>query len=286
MESLQAQLQELAPVFTAVGANILWALLALVVTWIAAKLVSRAVARLSERGIDETLVPVLETLAVWATYVVGGLVVLDIFGANTTSLVALLGATGLAIGLALKDTLQSIAAGFVLLGLRPFRVGETIQFGSTIGTVRKIGLFTTEMDTPDGLRISAPNDKVWGETLTNFSRNPKRRIEIVASIAYRDDIETGMRVLRQLVAEEPRILADPEPAYAVRELADSAVNLHLRAWVKTEEYWDVYWALMKQLKPALEAEGLSIPFPQRELHVVGGDGVKIAPKTAPKAAPK
>ncbi|MBY6211609.1 mechanosensitive ion channel family protein [Microbulbifer agarilyticus] len=282
MESLQAQLQELGPVLTAVGANILWALLALVVTWIAAKLVSRAVGRLSERGIDETLVPVLETLAVWATYVVGGLVVLDIFGANTTSLVALLGATGLAIGLALKDTLQSIAAGFVLLGLRPFRVGETIQFGNTIGTVRKIGLFTTEMDTPDGLRISAPNDKVWGETLTNFSRNPKRRIELIASIAYRDDIETGMRVLRQLVADESRILADPEPAYAVRELADSAVNLHMRAWVKTAEYWDVYWALMKQLKPALEAEGLSIPFPQRELHVVAGDSAKIAPKAGPK----
>nr|WP_010132013.1 mechanosensitive ion channel family protein [Microbulbifer agarilyticus] len=275
MQSLQAQLEELGPVLLTVGLNILWALLAVAATWIAAKLVSRAVNRLSERGIDETLVPVLETLAVWATYVVGGLVILDIFGANTTSLVALLGATGLAVGLALKDTLQSIAAGFVLLGLRPFRVGETIQFGSTIGTVRKIGLFTTEMDTPDGLRISAPNDKVWGETLTNFTRNASRRIEIIASIAYGDDIETGMRVLHELVSQEPRILAEPEPAYAVRALADSSVNLHLRAWVKTDEYWDVYWALMKKLKPALEQEGLTIPFPQRQLHIVSGDAKKI-----------
>ncbi|WP_204903010.1 mechanosensitive ion channel family protein [Microbulbifer mangrovi] len=276
MDGLKAQMEELWPVVMDVGLNILWAVLALIVTWIAAKLVSRAVNRLTERGIDETLVPVLETLAVWGTYVIGGLVVLDIFGANTTSLVALLGAAGLAVGLALKDTLQCIAAGFVLLGLRPFRVGETIQFGSTIGTVRKIGLFTTEMDTPDGLRISAPNDKVWGETLTNFTRNASRRIEIIASIAYGDDIETGMRVLRQLVADEPRILTDPEPAYAVRALADSSVNLHLRAWAKTDDYWDVYWELMKKLKPALEAEGLTIPFPQRELHIVNGAEKKLA----------
>ncbi|WP_226664284.1 mechanosensitive ion channel family protein [Microbulbifer aggregans] len=268
MDKIKQQLETLWPVVMGVGLNILWALLALFVTWIAARLVSRAVNRLTERGIDETLVPVLETLAVWGTYVVGGMVVLDIFGANTTSLVALLGAAGLAIGLALKDTLQCIAAGFVLLGLRPFRVGETIQFGSTIGTVRKVGLFTTELDTVDGLRVSAPNDKVWGETLTNFTRNASRRIEIIASIAYGDDIETGMNVLRRLVAEEPRILADPEPAFAVRALADSSVNLHLRAWTTTDDYWDVYWSLMKQLKPALEAEGLTIPFPQRELHIV------------------
>ncbi|QIL90868.1 mechanosensitive ion channel family protein [Microbulbifer harenosus] len=268
MDGLKAQLEELWPLVMGVGLNVLWALLALLVTWIAAKIVARGVNRLSERGIDETLIPVLETLAVWGTYVVGGLVVLDIFGANTTSLVALLGAAGLAVGLALKDTLACIAAGFVLLGLRPFRVGETIQFGSIIGTVRKIGLFTTELDTPDGLRISAPNDKVWGETLTNFTRNSSRRIEIIASIAYGDDIETGMNVLRTLVANDSRILADPEPTYAVRALADSSVNLHLRAWAKTDEYWDVYWDLMKKLKPALEAEGLTIPFPQRELHIV------------------
>ncbi|WOX04132.1 mechanosensitive ion channel family protein [Microbulbifer pacificus] len=268
MDGLKAQLEELWPVVMDVGLNVLWALLALLVTWIAAKIVARGIRRLGEKGIDETLIPVLETLAVWGTYVIGGLVVLDIFGANTTSLVALLGAAGIAVGLALKDTLQCIAAGFVLLGLRPFRVGETIQFGSIIGTVRKIGLFTTELDTPDGLRISAPNDKVWGETLTNFTRNASRRIEIIASIAYGDDIETGMNVLRKLVAEEPRILTEPEPAYAVRALADSSVNLHLRAWTTTDDYWDVYWSLMKKLKPALEAEGLSIPFPQRELHII------------------
>lgn len=276
MDGLKAQLEALWPLVMGVGLNVLWALLAVVVTWIAAKIVARGVNRLGERGIDETLIPVLETLAVWGTYVVGGLVVLDIFGANTTSLVALLGAAGLAVGLALKDTLACIAAGFVLLGLRPFRVGETIQFGSVTGTVRKIGLFTTELDTPEGLRISAPNDKVWGETLTNFTRNSSRRIEIIASIAYGDDIETGMNVLRRLVADDPRILAEPEPTYAVRALADNAVNLHLRAWAKTDEYWDVYWDLMKKLKPALEAQGLSIPFPQRELHIIDAAQKKLA----------
>lgn len=268
MQALKEQLEALWPVAMTIGLKVLWALLALAVTWMAVKLVRRSVLKLSDRGVDETLIPVLETLAVWGTWAIGGMVILDRLGANTTSLVALLGAAGLAIGLALKDTLACIAAGFILLGLRPFRVGETIQFGSTLGTVRKVGLFTTELDTVDGLRVSAPNDKVWGETLTNFTRNSSRRIEIVASIAYGDSIETGMKVLRNLVAEEPRILADPEPQYAVRALADSSVNLHLRAWATTEDYWDVHWSFMEKLKPALEAEGLSIPFPQRELHIV------------------
>ncbi|MFD1216946.1 mechanosensitive ion channel family protein [Microbulbifer celer] len=268
MQALKEQLEALWPVAMNIGLNILWALLAFFVTWVAVKLVRRSVLKLGDRGVDETLIPVLETLAVWGTWAIGAMVVLDIFGANTTSLVALLGAAGLAIGFALKDTLACIAAGFVLLGLRPFRVGETIQFGSTLGTVRKVGLFITEMDTVDGLRVSAPNDKVWGETITNFTRNSSRRIEIIASIAYGDDIETGMKVLRNLVAEEPRLLEDPEPQYAVCALADSSVNLHLRAWAKTDDYWDVHWDFMKKLKPALEAEGLSIPFPQRELHII------------------
>lgn len=243
------------------------AILVLIATALAAKLTRRGVRRLSTR-LDETLIPVLSNVAVWAVYVVGGLIILDMFGVNTTSLIALLGAAGLAIGLALKDTLANIAAGFILLGLRPFRVGETIQFGDTLGTVRQVGLFITELDTVDGLRVSAPNGAIWGETLINFSRNDTRRIEIVASIAYGDDIETGMNVLRQLVAAEERILEDPEPAYAVRALADSSVNLHLRAWTTTEDYWDVYWDLMEKLKPALEAQGLNIPFPQRELHII------------------
>lgn len=243
------------------------AILVLIATALAAKLTRRGVRRLSTR-LDETLIPVLSNVAVWAVYVVGGLIILDMFGVNTTSLIALLGAAGLAIGLALKDTLANIAAGFILLGLRPFRVGETIQFGDTLGTVRQVGLFITELDTVDGLRVSAPNGAIWGETLINFSRNDTRRIEIVASIAYGDDIETGMNVLRQLVAAEERILEDPEPAYAVRALADSSVNLHLRAWTTTADYWDVYWDLMEKLKPALEAQGLNIPFPQRELHII------------------
>ncbi|MCW8127736.1 mechanosensitive ion channel family protein [Microbulbifer halophilus] len=243
------------------------AILVLIATALAAKLTRRGVHRLSTK-LDETLIPVLSNIAVWAVYAVGGLVILDMFGVNTTSLIALLGAAGLAIGLALKDTLANIAAGFILLGLRPFRVGETIQFGDTLGTVRQVGLFITELDTVDGLRVSAPNGAIWGETLINFSRNNTRRIEIVASIAYGDNIETGMNVLRQLVAAEERILEDPEPAYAVRALADSSVNLHLRAWTTTADYWDVYWDLMEKLKPALEAEGLNIPFPQRELHII------------------
>ncbi|AWF83090.1 mechanosensitive ion channel protein [Microbulbifer sp. A4B17] len=243
------------------------ALLVVLATLLAVHLARRAVNRLPER-LDITLRPVLRSVSCWAIYIVGALLVLDVFGINTTSLIALLGATGVAVALALKDTLQNIASGFLLLGLRPFRVGDVIQFGTTMGTVREVGMFTTELDTIDGLRISAPNSAIWGQVLTNFSRNKTRRFEIVASIAYGDDIDTGLAVLRRMVAEEPRILAEPEPSFAVKELADSAVNLQLRAWAANDQYWEVYWSLMQQLKPALEAEGLTVPFPQRELHIV------------------
>ena len=262
-----ALIDEYWPLITAGLLKLGAALLVLIATALAAKLTRRGVRRLSNK-LDETLVPVLSNIAVWAVYAVGALIILDMFGVNTTSLIALLGAAGLAVGLALKDTLQNIAAGFILLGLRPFRVGDTIQFGDTLGTVREVGLFTTELDTVDGLRVSAPNSAIWGQTLINYSRNATRRIEIVASIAYGDDIETGMNVLRRLVAEDERILPEPEPSYAVRALADSSVNLHLRAWTRNADYWDVYWSLMQKLKPALEGEGLSIPFPQRELHII------------------
>lgn len=264
---LNALIEDYLPQLITLAMNIGAAILILVVTAIAARIARRGVRRLSGR-LDETLIPVLSNIVVWAVYIIGALVILDRFGVNTTSLVALLGAAGIAIGLALKDTLQNIAAGFILLGLRPFRVGETIQFGDTLGTVKEVGLFTTQLDTVDGLRVSAPNSEVWGKTLINYSRNATRRIELVASIAYGDSIETGMEVLRRLVAEDERILAEPEPAFAVRALADSSVNLHLRAWTTNVEYWDVYWSLMKKLKPALEAEGLTIPFPQRELHII------------------
>ncbi|MFI2812033.1 mechanosensitive ion channel family protein [Microbulbifer zhoushanensis] len=262
-----ALLEEYWPQLMALALNLGAAILILVATAIAARLARRGVKRLSGK-LDALLIPVLANMAAWTVYIIGLLMVLGRFGVNTTSVVALLGAAGIAVGLALKDTLQNIAAGFILLGLRPFRVGDFIQFGDTLGTVKEVGLFTTQLDTVDGLSISAPNSNVWGQTLTNFSRNATRRIEIIASIAYGDSIDKGIEVLRRLVAEEERLLPEPEPAFAVRALADSSVNLHMRAWTRTEEYWDVYWSLMAKLKPALEAEGLSIPFPQRELHIV------------------
>ncbi|WP_444906932.1 mechanosensitive ion channel family protein [Microbulbifer sp. SSSA008] len=265
--NINSLLNEYWPQVTALSLKLAAALLVVLVTLFVAHLARRAVDRLPDR-FDITLRPVLRSISSWAVYIVGALLVLDVFGINTTSLIALLGATGVAVALALKDTLQNIASGFLLLGLRPFRVGDVIQFGAILGTVREVGLFTTELDTTDGLRITAPNSAIWGQVLTNFSRNKTRRIEIVASIAYGDDIDRGLTVLRRLVEQEPRILAEPEPSFAVKALADSAVNLQLRAWAANDQYWDVYWSLMQKLKPAMEAEGLTVPFPQRELHIV------------------
>lgn len=282
MTGLSDQLPQFWLLATALGLKLLSALAVFVVTWFAVRLARAALGRLAARGLDTTLIPVLGNLAAGALYVVGTLVVLDLFGVNTTSLIALLGAAGLAVGLALKNTLQNIAAGFMLLFLRPFQTGDFIGFNDTLGRVRSVGLFTTELDTSDGLYLSIPNGKLWGQTLINYTRNPLRRVEIVAGIAYGDSIETGLAVLRRLVAEEPRILAEPEPAFAVRALSDSSVDLQLRAWTARDDYWDVYWSLMHKLKPALEGEGLSIPFPQRELHIVSqplGGGAETGAET-------
>lgn len=219
------------------------------------------------RTFDDTFLPVFKVITKYSIYGIGGLFILNIFGVNTTSLVALLGAAGLAVGLALKDTLSNIAAGLMLLILHPFKNGDYIETGNVNGTVREINLFVTLMDTPDGLRITVPNGSLWGAPIKNYSHNDKRRMEIVVGIGYGDSIETGLDVLRRIIAEDPRFLTDPAPQVMVRTLADSSVNLQMRAWTSTSDYWDTYWATNQKLKSAIEGAGLSIPFPQRDVHL-------------------
>lgn len=237
---------------------------------IGANLVVKAIRRASRRGetLDETLLPVLCASARYGVYAIGLVVVLDIFGFNTNSIIALLGAAGLAIGLALKDTLSNIAAGIMLLIQRPFRAGHFIECGSYAGSVREIGLFTTILTTVDGLYLSMPNSALWGSPLKNFSCNGTRRMDMTVGIAYGDSIDTGLEVLREIVAAEPRYLADPAPQFIVQTLGDSSVNLQLRAWAKVDDYWNIYWAHNKLIKEKIEAAGLHIPFPQRDVHMI------------------
>jgi small conductance mechanosensitive channel len=155
----------------------------------------------------------------------------------------------------------------MLLILRPFRAGNFIEAGSIMGTVKEISLFTTILKTPDGLYISAPNSSLWGTPIKNFSANGTRRMDLIIGISYTDSIDSGFGALQQVIQNEPRFLADPPPRVMVQEMADSSVNLQLRAWANMDDYWDVYWDTNKMMKEQVEAAGLTIPFPQRDVHV-------------------
>jgi small conductance mechanosensitive channel len=217
--------------------------------------------------IDDTISHLLRLIVRYGIFIICLIMVFNVFGINTTSLLAILGAAGLAVGLALKDTLGNIAAGIILLFLGTYRRGDYIEFGSYSGTVKEISLFTTILETPDGIYISAPNSSIWGTPLKNYTRNGKRRMDISVPIAYSDSIDTAFGVVRDMVAAESRFLADPAPQILVQSYGDSSVNILLRAWAPLDQYWPVYWDLMRGLKERLEEAGLSIPFPQRDIHV-------------------
>jgi small conductance mechanosensitive channel len=217
--------------------------------------------------IDDTLSHVLRLIVRYGIFIICLIMIFNVFGINTTSLLAILGAAGLAVGLALKDTLSNIAAGIILLFLGTYRRGDYIEFGSYSGTVKEISLFTTILETPDGIYISAPNSSIWGTPLKNYTRNGKRRMDISVPIAYSDSIDTAFRVVKDMAAAESRFLADPAPQILVQSYGDSSVNILLRAWAPIDQYWPVYWDLMRALKEKLEEAGLSIPFPQRDVHV-------------------
>jgi small conductance mechanosensitive channel len=217
--------------------------------------------------IDSTISHLLRLIVRYGIFIICLIMIFNVFGINTTSLLAILGAAGLAVGLALKDTLSNIAAGIILLFLGTYRRGDYIEFGSCSGTVKEISLFTTILETPDGIYISAPNSSIWGTPLKNYTRNGKRRMDISVPIAYSDSIDTAFRVVREMAAAESRFLADPAPQILVQSYGDSSVNVLLRAWAPLDRYWPVYWDLMRGLKEKLDEAGLSIPFPQRDLHV-------------------
>ena len=214
-------------------------------------------------AVDESVGKILSGVVRTIIWLFAALIILDLLGINTASILTVLGAAGLAVGLAMKDSLSNIAAGLMLLFLRPYKLGDYIDCGSVSGTIREIGLFTTTFTTLDGLFIAAPNSVLFGAPIKNYSRNPRRRADITVGIAYGDSLSQGMQVLLKLMQEHPLILQDPAPEVLVSELADSSVNLTLRFWTENKDYWEAYWSVKAQLKDALEGAGLNIPFPQR-----------------------
>ncbi|MGO2374068.1 MAG: mechanosensitive ion channel family protein [Pseudoalteromonas prydzensis] len=251
------------------GYNLILALAIVIASVLIARSVKRAIQNSKSplKKIDKTLLPILSSVAGYLVYIIAGLFILDIFGVNTASLIALMGAAGLAIGLALKNTLSNIAAGIMLLILRPFKVGDFVDASGTVGSVSEINLFTTIFKTNDGLYIASPNGKVWGGNIKNFTRNGKRRMDIVVGISFIDSIDDGLKVLKEIAASESRLLPEPAPKVMVASIGESAVNIQLRAWTVNGDYWQTVWDLNKRVKESIEQAGLTIPFPQRTLHI-------------------
>ncbi len=228
---------------------------------------SRAVRRKLEaiEKFDQTLVPILAQIVRYSILILTAILVLAEFGVQTASIIAVLGTAGLAIGLALQGTLQNVAAGLMLLILRPFRVGDSVRVAGESGTVDEIGLFMTRLHTPDNIFIAVPNAKIFSSTITNFTMRPRRRIDIVVSISYDDDIDQAMAVLQQVMEREERLLKRPPPAVFVRALAESSVDLEMRAWARKTQFWDVKRDLMRAVKYALDEAGVTIPYPHRQV---------------------
>jgi small conductance mechanosensitive channel len=256
-------------VLTQWGLKVLGAIVVLLIGRMIASGLRRTVHKaLAAREVDATLVPFLSKLVYYLTLAVVVIAVLSLFGIQTTSLVAMLGAAGLAIGLALQGTLSHLAAGVMLLIFRPFKVGDMVEVGGTTGKVNEIGVFSTTLTTPDNVKITVPNSNVYGATIKNYNGYDTRRVDMVIGIAYGDDIGKAIQVIEGVLGADERILTDPTPQVAVSELADSSVNLVVRPWCKAEDYWGVKFDLTRQIKETLEAAGCSIPFPQHDVTLI------------------
>lgn len=219
------------------------------------------------RNIDEALQGFLQGIIRTVLKFVVLLIAVEQLGVDTTSLLALLGAAGLAVGLALKDSLSNFAAGVMLIMFKPFTIGNFVEAGGVAGIVEKITVFNTIFRTGDNKEIIVPNAQIYGGTIINYSAKETRRIDLIMGIGYDDDMKKAREVMQQVIEAEERVLKDPETVIAVHELGDNSVNFVVRPWVKTPDYWPVYWALTENIKAAFDENGISIPFPQRDVHI-------------------
>ncbi len=247
------------------------ALVLLIVGLVVARAASRGVAGFLDRTnrVDPTFRSVLASVARYAVLILVGVAILGQLGIETASLLAALAGAGLAIGLALQGTLSNIAAGLMLLWLRPFRVGEYIDANGVAGTVKEIGLFVTQLDTYDGVYRFVPNSELWSKQILNYTRNPTRMMDVRIGIAYESDVVRAKEILLDLARSDSRVATDPGPEVFVDSLGDSAVVLAFRAWIGTGEFWPTQRYLVEAAKHSFDAAGIVIPFPQRVLHVTG-----------------
>lgn len=253
------------------GVDVIAGIAILIVGWIVAGWARRLTRRAALKAprVDEMLANFLASIVRYTVIAFTVIAVLAQFGIQTTSFIAVLGMAGLAIGLALQGALSNVAAGVMLLLFRPFKVGDFVEGGGVAGTIDAVTLFTTEMHTTDNVHVVVPNTQLWNTPIKNYSYHATRRVDYVFGIAYEDNINRAMEIINGKIGEEARILKDPESMIVVGELADSSVNLIVRVWVASADYWGVKFDLTKAVKEALDSGGISIPYPQRTLHMVG-----------------
>lgn len=246
--------------------KILIALVIFLIGQLVAKIIARVLGKvLSHTKLDKILVEFIQSVVNALLLVFVIVAALDQLGVNTNSVIAVLGAAGLAIGLALQGSLQNFAAGFMLLIFRPFKGGDFVEAAGTAGVIEKIGIFSTTLHTGDNKEVIIPNSAIYSSNIVNYSKRPTRRIDMIFSIGYEDDIRTARDVIAGILKDEPRILPEPAPLIAVGELGASSVNLFVRPWVKTEDFWDVKFAITEKIKLAFDESGITIPFPQMDI---------------------
>jgi small conductance mechanosensitive channel len=253
---------------TTYGLKLISAIAVLLIGLWIARIISRAAVKMMRKAqVNESLIPFLKTLisATLKTLVI--ISVLGMAGIQMTSFIAVLGAAGLAVGLALQGTLQNFAGGVIILLFKPYKVGDVIETQGYIGSVREIQIFTTVLSTADNKTIIIPNSPIATGSLTNYTMQPTRRVDMTFGIGYSDDIDKAREVIMKIIEGDDRIQKEPAPAIRVSELGDSSVNFATRVWTESGEYWNVFFDMNEAVKKAFDREGISIPFPQRDVHV-------------------
>jgi small conductance mechanosensitive channel len=242
-----------------------------VAIFIVGKFATGLIVRISKKlmgraGVDQILVNFISSIVKTALYLFIAIAALDQLGVNTTSLVALIAGAGLAVGLALQGSLQNLASGVMLIVFRPFTAGDFIEAAGLLGVVETIGIFSITMRTGDNREIIVPNSDVYGKNITNYSKRATRRIDMVFGIGYDDDIRKAKGLIKEILDADPRVHAEPAPLIAVAELAESSVNINVRPWCDTGEYWNIFFDMQEKIKLAFDENGISIPYPQMDVH--------------------
>ena len=274
---MEEMLDKIYQLLTVYGLKALAAVAIFIIGRWVAKGVRKLVERLMTKGkVDSTLITFTSNMTYIGLLAFVVIAALGQLGIQTTSFIAILGAAGLAVGLALQGSLSNFAAGFLLIIFRPFKVGDLVEAAGVFGVVEAIQIFTTQLKTPDNKTVIVPNAKLTDDNIVNWTVKGTRRVDMVFGIGYEDDIDKARSLMADIIAEDTRILKTPEPQISVSELADSSVNFVVRPWVKVEDYWGVFFDLTEKIKKAFDANDISIPFPQRDVHVYqhGGGGIE------------